>query len=165
MKRQKNKITGLLEIYFKKYICAQKIYYKELRKIEKSLGVALDPIAQFKDDIINISIEYLIRWGNFSFCEYYIYWSVSISEFDDFGSKTFYKSFIPIEWLNYNKAQIKEEVDKVVLDTIENNLNEIRRVLNKKPYPFEKKHEELLEVEFSKRKKRLEKEKEVKDED
>lgn len=165
MKRQKNKITGLLEIYFNKYICAQKIYYKELQKIEKSLGVALDPIAQFKDDITNISIEYLITWGEFSFNEYHIYWNVTISEFDDFGDKTFYKGFIPVEWLNYNKAQIKEEVDKVVLDTIENNLNEIRRIFNKKTYRFEKKHEGLLEVEFSNRKKRLEGEEGVEDED
>ena len=165
MKRQKNKITGLLEIYFNKYICAQKIYFKELRKIEKSLGVSLDPIAQFKDDITNISIEYLLRWGDFSFCEYYIYWKVTISEFDDFGSKTFYKGFTPIKWLNYNRTQMKEEVNEIVLETIKNNLNEIRRVLAKEKYRFEKKHEELLELEYFIRSEKLEKEKEVKDED
>lgn len=35
MKKRKNKMSGLLEMYFNKYKCAQKIYFKELSKVEK----------------------------------------------------------------------------------------------------------------------------------
>ena len=100
MKKRKNKILGLLEIYLNKYKCAQKIYYKKLRKLEKQVGVSIDPVVQFKDYIVDYSNEYLLETCQFDFGWEDIRWCFSASEYDDFNISTRYSGYIPIQWLD-----------------------------------------------------------------
>jgi hypothetical protein len=151
MKKRKNKMSGLLEMYFNKYKCAQKIYFKELSKVEKSLDVTLEPITQFKDDITFFNNNYLIAWGNFTLDESHIYWSVTIYESDDFDNKNLLKGFIPIEWIDYNKHQMKDVIEKMVSETIKNNLSKLRRIMSDRMVRFAEENAELLEEMYEKK--------------
>ena len=145
MKKRKNKILGLLEIYLNKYKCAQKIYYKKLRKLEKQVGVSIDPVVQFKGYIVDYSNEYLLETCQFDFRCGDIHWSFSASEYDDFNMSTRYSGYIPIQWLDYNRAQIKKDVEKIVEYTLQQNIEEARRILRSKNYGITEEHLKKLE--------------------
>ena len=145
MKKRKNKILGLLEIYLNKYKCAQKIYYKKLRKLEKQVGVSIDPVVQFKGYIVDYSNEYLLETCHFDFGLEDIRWSFHASEYDDFNISTRYSGYIPIQWLDYNRAQIKEDVEKIVEYTLQQNIEEARRILRSKNYGITEEHLKKLE--------------------
>ena len=145
MKKRKNKILGLLEIYLNKYKCAQKIYYKKLRKLEKQVGVSIDPVVQFKDYIVDYSNEYLLETCQFDFGWEDIRWSFSASEYDDFNISTRCSGYIPIQWLDYNRAQIKKDVEKIVEYTLQQNIEEACRILSCKNYGITEEHLKKLE--------------------